>query len=647
MVTADETPVIASVLIDTPLLHLDRVFDYRVPVTLQSAVHIGSHVRVRFARRLVSGWVVQLGFTTEHVGRLAPIERVLGEGPVLTAETVAACRATADRWVGTFADVVRSAVPPRVAAVDRAEVARHQAQQGSAADVVRTNVKQPAWIADELNRYPTLTNLIEAPEPARAAVMTLPGRDSMLVLAAVVARRCSFGGVLVVVPDAGDVRRLAETLDGLGIGHETLTSQMTRDARWRAFRRLLTGESRVAVGTRGAAFAPVEGVRTFIIWDDGAQTHEEPHAPYWHARDVLAIRAQSESAAFFILGVAMTAEAAALERRQWLRVVSAPSAQVRALAPRVSAAAVRGDGVDRFAGATGVPEAAFKALRTGVQSGPVLVLAPRRGYVPAVVCASCRVPRVCPECESAIHISSEGARCSNCSVAPLRECANCGASGLRATAIGQDRLVEQFGKAFPGVRIVTSNADRPVREVPDKPALVIATSGCEPIVRSGYSAIVALDIATWLRLPELRAEQFAFTRLAHAFSLSRAQAPCVIVGDPSSAVAQALIRWDPVGFANRQLQERESAHLPPAARVISLQGHARDILEVLDELQIPQPSQVVGPVVESDQRARAHISVPWRHGADMSKQLRKVLAQRQATHRGDPVRVQIDPASLG
>jgi primosomal protein N' (replication factor Y) len=197
------------------------------------------------------------------------------------------------------------------------------------------------------------------------------------------------------------------------------------------------------------------------------------------------------------------------------------------------------------------------------------------------------------------------------------------------------------------VRVIASNADRVVANVNDDPALVIATSGCEPYATSGYAAAVALDVDVWLTLPDLRAEQFAFTRLAHAFSLMRPGAPAVLVGDPTSVVAQALIRWDPVGFAHRQLQERESAHLPPAARVITLTGSAADLLDIVPQLNLPQPSQVVGPFEPQDVRrdpgiVNMHVTVPWRFGSQMSQQLRDVLAQRQAVRRGNPVRVRID-----
>ncbi|MDI1289368.1 MAG: primosome assembly protein PriA, partial [bacterium] len=48
---------VAQVIIDSPLPHLDHVFDYAVPATAEGAVP-GSRVRVRFAGRLTDAFVV-------------------------------------------------------------------------------------------------------------------------------------------------------------------------------------------------------------------------------------------------------------------------------------------------------------------------------------------------------------------------------------------------------------------------------------------------------------------------------------------------------------------------------------------------------------------------------------------------------------
>src|SRR5688500_17515743 len=49
---------VAQVLVDLPLAHLDRPFDYLVPDTMADTVAPGARVKVRFAGQDVDGFVV-------------------------------------------------------------------------------------------------------------------------------------------------------------------------------------------------------------------------------------------------------------------------------------------------------------------------------------------------------------------------------------------------------------------------------------------------------------------------------------------------------------------------------------------------------------------------------------------------------------
>src|SRR4051794_16770635 len=103
---AGEQPI-ARLMVDIPLPHLDRPFDYLVPADLAEVITAGSRVRVRFAGRLVDAYVLERLEHSEHEGRLAYVERAVGDEPVLTPETAVLFRAVADRWAGNFVDVVR------------------------------------------------------------------------------------------------------------------------------------------------------------------------------------------------------------------------------------------------------------------------------------------------------------------------------------------------------------------------------------------------------------------------------------------------------------------------------------------------------------------------------------------------------------
>ena len=105
----------ARVALMTPVPHLDRVFDYEVPEKLAAAAQPGVRVRVRLAGRLVDGFVLERVETSER--ELQPLSSVHGPA-VLTPEVADLCRAVADRYAGTLADVLRFAIPPRHARVE-------------------------------------------------------------------------------------------------------------------------------------------------------------------------------------------------------------------------------------------------------------------------------------------------------------------------------------------------------------------------------------------------------------------------------------------------------------------------------------------------------------------------------------------------
>ncbi|MEU7764650.1 primosomal protein N' [Nocardia sp. NPDC049190] len=99
-----------------PLLspaHLDRDFDYLVPPELDELAQPGVRVRVRFAGRLVDGYLLARLAHSDHDGKLVKLERVVSAERVLTPDILTLATAVATRYAGTRADVLRLAIPPR------------------------------------------------------------------------------------------------------------------------------------------------------------------------------------------------------------------------------------------------------------------------------------------------------------------------------------------------------------------------------------------------------------------------------------------------------------------------------------------------------------------------------------------------------
>ena len=113
-------PRVARVAVDVPLPHLDRFFDYAIPDDMAQQVTPGCRVRVRFAGRQRDGYVIDVLASSDSDRELTRLLKVVSAEPVLRPEIVGVVRAVADHYAGTFADVVRLAVPPRHGVTEQA-----------------------------------------------------------------------------------------------------------------------------------------------------------------------------------------------------------------------------------------------------------------------------------------------------------------------------------------------------------------------------------------------------------------------------------------------------------------------------------------------------------------------------------------------
>ncbi|GIH45737.1 primosomal protein N' (replication factor Y) (superfamily II helicase) [Microbispora rosea] len=806
---AQNLPV-ARVVVDTPLPHLDRPFDYLVPTTLDAEAVPGCRVRVRFAGQLADGYLLERLPASEHEGRLSFLERVISPEPVLTPDIARLARAVADRYAGTMSDVLRLAVPPRHARVEgeartparRADSSRDGDVPAAAPEPVRATTDtggpraHPAEAAepgqeappedapshdaapedgaledgaledtahaatvreettphqptphqtgphqtgphqtglheavpheeagrraaraygDAWRAYPAGASFLEALAEGRAprAVWTaLPGTDAdgpswpRAIAAAARATLDGGRGVVVVVPDGKDVALVTAALGETP--HVAITADLGPAERYRRWLKALRGEIGIVVGNRPAAYAPVARLGLAVVWDDGDDLHAERHAPYPHAREVLGLRAHQAGAGLLVGGYARTAEATALVETGWAAPLVPDRAAVRARAPRVRPA---GDDAelarDQAARAARLPSLAWRALREGLEHGPVLVQVPRRGYLPALACRHCRAPARCsglpparpapdapgnatpgsgpgvhqpgvpgvpggtgqaggrarllaepvsapspatgPVCSGPLALRGGHAvpYCRWCGrIAGDWRCPSCGGTGVRAVIVGARRTAEELGRAFPSVAVRTSGRDGVLATVSGAPALVVATPGAEPVPDGGYAAAVLLDGWALLGRPDLRASEEALRRWTNAAALLRPAGELVVLADAAVPAVQALLRWDPVTFAERELDERAELGFPPAVRMATLTGPAAAVRETLADAGLPPGAQVLGPVPVEGELERAMVRVPRHLGSALARALKGASGVRSARKAPDVVRVNIDPLDL-
>ncbi len=638
---AGELPV-ARVALLTPVPHLDRVFDYEVPEKLAAAALPGVRVRVRLAGRLVDGFVLERVETSDR--ELQPLSSVHGPA-VLTPEIADLCRAVADRYAGTLADVLRFAIPPRHARVEARAIAAPTAPGPP------TPVDPAGWSV--YRGGAELRDGIGGPIPMRALWVSAPGEQVGWRLAELAHAVTARGqGVLIIAPDAAEVDRIMGALGEQGVSATRLVAETGPETRYRAFLGVLSGAARVVVGTRAAVFAPVVDLGAIIVWDDGDESLAEPQAPGWHAREVAALRSAATDTSLVVGGPSVSLEGARMASSGWLAPIEVARPVLRARMPRVQVAADLA--ADPARSASRIPSVAIEILRTAVPLGPILVSVPRAGYLPMLACQSCREPVVCPQCARPMQAQGPDRRPSCRTHGPIPDwrCPVCAGQVVRAVVVGVRRTAEEFGRALPGVQVVTSSGPEHVRTLTRPDVMVVATPGAEPDPGPhGYSALVILDAAAALSRPGLRVAEEVLRRWFAAASLVRAAGEggrVLVVGDSDMREVQALIRWDPHGYAERELAERAALHLPPAVRIAQLTGAALPTLEVADTLAEELGDMVLrrsGPLPGPEDAVTWLLAVAIADGPHLTGALHRLQAVRSA-RKAPMVSVRMDPVTL-
>ncbi len=137
----------------------------------------------------------------------------------------------------------------------------------------------------------------------------------------------------------------------------------------------------------------------------------------------------------------------------------------------------------------------------------------------------------------------------------------------------------------------------------------------------------------------------------------------VIVAEPTLRPVQALVRWDPVGHARRELAERAELGFPPVSRMASVTGSPEALAAFLAAAELPSDAEVLGPVPvpgtepgrprrpwdapPGESWERALLRVPPGSGAALATALKTAQAARTARGNSDPVRIRIDPPDIG
>ena len=599
---------IARIWVDSGVAHLDNHFDYLIPEKLEESIVIGSLVEVPFNARMVEGLVIAR-VEGSSMANLKVINRLLTPAPIATTVTIALIGEVARRWIAHPYDVIRSAIPQRAVLPVKAlpnplPIPKSESRQG----------QRGKWRYLQLPPYRRDTDLL----------MSYLGRQRLS------------GSRLIIVPDSRRAHQIASEIPGSIL----LDSTLSKSERFSNFIRCTKSLGSIIVGTRSAIFAPIADLDEIILLDDASPFYYEMHSPGWNARDVALVRSDLEGCDITILGFSPSLEMARL-------------IEVGQMSYTPSEARVK---VTSFFSERGelLPEGIFASIRKVKTEGNLLFISPTKGYAQAISCSKCRNVASC-DCGGRLEKVSATAAlsCTICDKSFLEwSCRYCQSKLPYLLKRGLERYAQEIGRAFPGVRIIESTAEKMSGEVLDSPVFVVATNGAVPAMPGGYSAIVILDGERRFSQVDNRSQERALSQLFESASYLSPTGSIFAVMSQSHPAIAAVASWKPSLYTKRELASLAEIGFPPYVRAVSIDIESseasiflRGLLRAQSDGRLPEQTKFLGPSQMRNLQSRIILLTPFDSESSLMELLHEFLRKRSASGKSS-VKVRVDPYSL-
>jgi primosomal protein N' (replication factor Y) len=601
---ADQSNFVAQIQVDTGVYHLDQPYDYSIPSQLIDQVSIGIRVQVPFGGREVEGLVLNV-VEGSAIGGLKAISKVISPISVASSDLLNLIEEVAQAWAANPYDLIRSAIPPRVASVEK-----------------------ELWRAPEIKRIST---------KERREFLQLPShRNPYEALSELIGKQSGKGSLLVIVPDSRSISRLKS----LNPDALVLDSSLDRTDRYRYFLKAKYSTDNLVFGTRSAVFADIPDLAQIIIFDEGSEHLFEQRSPGWNARDVALIRAKLQKVDFLAVGFSPSAEVA--------RQIESGEINFRATKSRINVESFQQEFQELL------PGRIIPAIRSALNLGPVLFLASRKGYAQAISCSKCRNLALCT-CGSRLLKKSASApiECSLCdNKYPDWSCTWCSGKVPYLLSRGTTRYSQEIGRAFPGIKISLSEGDSTLEDHSLTEGIVIATPGSAPYVVGGYSAVVVLDADGLLNESDLksleRAQQLIFSQGGFISNDGK----ILLVISHSSPIIGPLSSWKPSLLAHRELEERRETELPPYAKAVSIDVAANETQQLIRGFQaakedgrLPRALRILGPIQLKGEMQRIVLLGPLDEAQSLVALIHEYQRRRSAS-RKSLLAMRIDPYSI-
>lgn len=462
----------------------------------------------------------------------------------------------------------------------------------------------PILSAQQQQAYDGLAALMDEDAPRAALLFGVTGSGKTQVYLKLIAHALERGkSAIVLVPEIGLTPQVMRQFAAqFGDTVAVLHSALSAGERYDSFKKIKSGRARVVIGTRSAAFAPVEHLGVLILDEEQDGAYKSEQSPRYHARDVAKYRAAHEGALLVLGSATPSVETYYGAKQGKYPVFSLTERFMGTSLPEVQIADLRGQAREGRSGVIGqqLESELIDTLNKGKQA---ILFLNRRGNSRVIGCALCGWVPACPSCSTSMtyHSASGRAMCHYCgaSVKITGTCPVCGGTSLFTETPGTQKVEQELHEKFPSARVLRMDADTmTTKGAHEKLLAQFAKGGADILLGTqmvtkgldfeNVTLVGVLDADQSLYAQDYRARERTFSlitqvvgRAGRRFDTGKA---VIQTYSPTHPVILTAARQDYEAFYEREMETRQALQCPPVCDLTVLTAVGEVEQQVLTSL---------------------------------------------------------------
>lgn len=655
--------MIAQVIVDIANSELDRIFDYD---TGDFCVEAGSRVVVPFGNRKIDGIVIGLKeFSDLPKEKIKSIIAVSDDFPAITEEGLRLVSFISDRYKVSKALAMRLFLPSEMRKGKVAEKTvefisiKEELSKDDVLEQLSKSAKSQRAAIEKLYAERRIRSALLRSEFGSGAIKQLLEKNLISSENVTVCRipysemLSSDKSVQLVPAQAAAVKSVCETdkrvtlihgVTGSGktevylelikraiesgktaimlVPEISLTPQMLKQLRGRfnelcailhsglsagerfdEWRRLRTGEAKIAIGARSAIFAPLSNLGIIIIDEEHDGSYDSESSPRYSTFDIANFRAEYNDCKLVIGSATPSVDSYLKAQEGIFNLVKMPERINKRPLPEVIVADMRQEvrrGNNTFFSSY-LKDELEKTLKNGNQA---IIFLNRRGYSQQVICRECGYVATCTTCDVSLNYHRDGnlLKCHYCGTnyKMLTACPECGSHNLSFIGTGTQKIVGELKQLFPSASIIRMDNDTTSnKEGHYKILSAFASHEADILVGTQMIAkghdfphvtlVGILDADMSLHFSDYRSGERTFQLLTQVAGRSgRALDKGTVVlqtYSPNNPVLRLAMNYDYEGFFKREIAIRKATSFPPFARIIRVLIEATEENDAIETLK--------------------------------------------------------------